>query len=552
MHSTSLIGQTLGGAQGTKASPAQDAYKSSSNTAKDRSFADHVDDKRTKPEADTPSKPKNADQGAASSAPKGQADHSTSEKSEKAADPIERQAGSSGAEVVAEAANDLSREQAAVKASASRTDGEMLGQMAREASDAANPQSNDVEGDADMAKRGRMAVPGPTVGDAAAAKASATGQAVSAEAAAKPDLESKGAAHTSQAESDVPLDAAGAKETGRSAKAEAALSEMRRSETGTATPASSQVQGQGRTASQEAVAVQAKLQAGEGDKQSPPSDRGIEGRLQSAGTSPGAPASANPVPASASQSVFQVQVQNAEAGEKRQARYRSREGEVQVAPAVSQASAAAAGVTAPNSAMASANAALSLAQTLQADMAKGSQSASLLADSMASHTSLTAEMPGLSQLLTEAVFQPGATHRVETPRMIATQLAEAFAAKGERNMEVSLNPEELGRVKMRVSTSETGIVMTIQTERPETGDLMRRHINELAEEFRRMGFQDISFEFSSGDSAFGGQTEQGLSDGSGSAAGIRGADTDMAITDEVADTQMKDLRLGTTGVDMRV
>lgn len=202
--------------------------------------------------------------------------------------------------------------------------------------------------------------------------------------------------------------------------------------------------------------------------------------------------------------------------------------------------------------MASANAALTLAQTLQADMAKGSQSVSLLADSLAGHTSLAAELPGLSQLLTEAVFQPGATHRVETPRMIATQLAEAFAAKGERNMEVSLNPEELGRVKMRVSTSETGIVMTIQTERPETGDLMRRHINELAEEFRKMGFQDISFEFSSGDSAFGGQAEQGLSDGSGSSAGILGTDTDMAITDEVADTQMKDLRLGATGVDMRV
>jgi flagellar hook-length control protein FliK len=136
--------------------------------------------------------------------------------------------------------------------------------------------------------------------------------------------------------------------------------------------------------------------------------------------------------------------------------------------------------------------------------------------------------------------------------MIATQLAEALAAKGERNMEVSLNPEELGRVKMRVSTSEAGIVMTIQTERPETGDLMRRHINELAEEFRRMGFQDISFEFSSGDSGFGGQAEQSLADGSGSSVGIRGAETEMAPAEEVADKQMQDLRLGTTGVDMRV
>lgn len=57
--------------------------------------------------------------------------------------------------------------------------------------------------------------------------------------------------------------------------------------------------------------------------------------------------------------------------------------------------------------------------------------------------------------------------------MVAAQLAEAFAAKGEQKVEVSLNPQELGHVKMRVVASETGITMIIQTERPETGDLMR-------------------------------------------------------------------------------
>ena len=160
------------------------------------------------------------------------------------------------------------------------------------------------------------------------------------------------------------------------------------------------------------------------------------------------------------------------------------------------------------------------------------------------------DMPGLSQLLTEAVLQPGTTHRPETPRMVAVQLAGAFAAKGERNVDVALNPEELGRVKMRVTTSEAGITVVIQTERPETGDLMRRHINELADEFRKMGFEDISFEFSGGQTS-GGQSEGDGEAGSGKGRGLSGKSDDMAAA-EVADTAIQHLRLGASGVDMRV
>ncbi|MEY8803088.1 flagellar hook-length control protein FliK [Leisingera sp. XS_AS12] len=160
------------------------------------------------------------------------------------------------------------------------------------------------------------------------------------------------------------------------------------------------------------------------------------------------------------------------------------------------------------------------------------------------------EMPGLSQMLTEAVIGTGAGHRPETPRMIAAQIAEAFAAKGEQKVEISLNPQELGRVKMRVATSETGITMIIHTERPETGDLMRRHINELAEEFRRMGYEDISFEFSGGE-AEGGQSRNGsdhaAADGSsGSGESLRDGE---APASEII---TQNLQLGAAGLDMRV
>lgn len=156
---------------------------------------------------------------------------------------------------------------------------------------------------------------------------------------------------------------------------------------------------------------------------------------------------------------------------------------------------------------------------------------------------MTSEMPGLSQLLTEATFGTSATHRSELPRMVASQMAEAFAAKGEQKVEVSLNPQELGKVSMRVVTSETGITMVIQTERPETGDLMRRHIHELAEEFRQMGYEDISFEFSGGQ-ADGGQFQDQSAGGSGNADSLHLA--------EVAEPAVQNLQLGTAGVDMRV
>ncbi|MVO15584.1 flagellar hook-length control protein FliK [Parasedimentitalea huanghaiensis] len=163
---------------------------------------------------------------------------------------------------------------------------------------------------------------------------------------------------------------------------------------------------------------------------------------------------------------------------------------------------------------------------------------------------LSSEPAGLSQLLTEAVMSPGTAHRPETPRLVAAQLATALATKGERNIDVALNPEELGRVKMRVTTTDSSVIVMITTERPETGDMMRRHINELADEFRQMGFEDISFEF--GGEGFAGQmgegAEQGASFGGGSS---EASDTDP-LANNIPEPAQKNLRLGETGLDMRI
>lgn len=195
--------------------------------------------------------------------------------------------------------------------------------------------------------------------------------------------------------------------------------------------------------------------------------------------------------------------------------------------------------------------AVSALQTLAAGgLGAGSAGAELLMgseDLLPGAFDLTGEVPGLTQLLAEASFGTGTVHRPETPRLVAAQLAEAFASKGEQKVEVSLNPQELGHVKMRVVASETGITMIIQTERPETADLMRRHIHELAEEFRRMGYEDISFEFSGGQT--GGQSADDEGDGGVSPGGTGPRGPDAADGTEPV---IQNLRLGETGVDMRV
>jgi len=59
---------------------------------------------------------------------------------------------------------------------------------------------------------------------------------------------------------------------------------------------------------------------------------------------------------------------------------------------------------------------------------------------------------------------------------------------------------------------DTGISVLITAERPETLDLMRRHIDQLAEEFRSLGYEDIGFEFTGRDAHRGCEDDPGKAD----------------------------------------
>ena len=159
------------------------------------------------------------------------------------------------------------------------------------------------------------------------------------------------------------------------------------------------------------------------------------------------------------------------------------------------------------------------------------------------------DMIALPQMLTEASVRAGSStaHRDGTPRLVAVQLAEA-AMQGKPKVDVVLNPQELGNVTMRLSTTENGIAMVIQAERPETEELMRRHIHELEKEFKEMGFDNIEFSFAGS----GAEHSDGSEGGSGEAGDALLDGDALMETEQEAALIGGHLNLAAEVLDMRV
>lgn len=100
------------------------------------------------------------------------------------------------------------------------------------------------------------------------------------------------------------------------------------------------------------------------------------------------------------------------------------------------------------------------------------------------------------------VYTP-TTHRAEVMATLR-QVAEGMARLSDGAVEIRLSPEELGQVRMQLVTTEAGMTVHVSAERPETLDLMRRHIEQLARDLADAGFEGAAFNFSGGDSDQGG------------------------------------------------
>ncbi len=81
------------------------------------------------------------------------------------------------------------------------------------------------------------------------------------------------------------------------------------------------------------------------------------------------------------------------------------------------------------------------------------------------------------------------------PALILKQVADGMARIKEGGVEIRLSPEELGPVRMQLVTGEQGLSVHIQADRPETLDLLRKHIDQLARDLASIGYEDASFSF---------------------------------------------------------
>jgi flagellar hook-length control protein FliK len=94
-------------------------------------------------------------------------------------------------------------------------------------------------------------------------------------------------------------------------------------------------------------------------------------------------------------------------------------------------------------------------------------------------------------------------------RHVAQQLIEMAKLAPDRPIEIALNPQELGRVRMMLHPSDGGMQVALVADRPETIDLLRRNIEMLASEFRELGYTSVSFTFSGNGSGRDGHMTSG-------------------------------------------
>ncbi len=99
---------------------------------------------------------------------------------------------------------------------------------------------------------------------------------------------------------------------------------------------------------------------------------------------------------------------------------------------------------------------------------------------------------------------------------------------------------------MMLSTTEAGIVVAINAERPETLDLMRRNASDLGDTLRDLGYEDVAFSFGKGE-----QSQNGQSD---SDAHPNGDDAHLSLHTQAPDTPViapAKLAIAPETIDMR-
>jgi len=128
----------------------------------------------------------------------------------------------------------------------------------------------------------------------------------------------------------------------------------------------------------------------------------------------------------------------------------------------------------------------------------------------------------------------------ETARHAAHQIATAIVQANGKATEILLNPDELGRVRMSMSAVDGNLTLVVLADRPETQELLRRHIDVLAQEFKALGYDSVSFSFN----ADGQSGTDGTNDESGG--------DPTATMEKVTETEEETKPVLSSGLDLRL
>lgn len=162
---------------------------------------------------------------------------------------------------------------------------------------------------------------------------------------------------------------------------------------------------------------------------------------------------------------------------------------------------------------------------------------------------------GDGEITTERVARTGEQASTATTGTRTAAIPASIAASIQANLpkvsgdttEILLDPEELGRVRMTLSGSETAGVVILQVERPETLELMRRNIEQMKAELAEAGWENVDFSFGQeGASGEGAQPEPGMSHAPEQESAMN---TNMLAA---ADSPGTATKTGLTGLDLRL
>ena len=105
------------------------------------------------------------------------------------------------------------------------------------------------------------------------------------------------------------------------------------------------------------------------------------------------------------------------------------------------------------------------------------------------------DLPATTASDASRATQPVQSHAL--PHHLPATLVKAASRAGtDDRVDLLLDPVELGRVRFELTSSADRVQVNVSVERPETLDLLRRHVDTLRAEFRDAGFDAASLSFS--------------------------------------------------------